>query len=286
MPNFISQYTGLQIEDKLTKAGTAVQPEGLTKAAVGLGNADNTADINKPISTATQTALNSKEGTITAGTTSQYFRGDKTWRDFFTDVRASTLTGLSTATNAVITATDTVLGALGKLQKQVTDNLTTLTNHTGSSSNPHSVTKAQVGLSNVDNTADADKPVSTATQAALNLKLNAANGTASGLTLNDGYSEEVFAVSGTAPALSPTNGSIQTWTLAGNSTPTLGTWGSGQSMTLLIDDGTAYSINWASMGIVWKTGGGTAPVLLTTGYTALALVNVGGTVYGWLAGDA
>lgn len=113
-----------------------------------------------------------------------------------------------------------------------------------------------------------------------------ADGAASGLTLNDGYTEEVFAVAGTTPALSPTNGSIQTWALTGNATPTLGTWGSGQSMTLLIDDGTAYSINWASTGIVWKTGGGTAPVLLTTGYTALALVNVGGTVYGWLAGDA
>ena len=117
-------------------------------------------------------------------------------------------------------------------------------------------------------------------------RVAAIGGTASGLTLNDGYAEEVFAISGTTPALSPTKGSIQTWALTGNSTPTLGTWGSGQSMTLLIDDGTAYSINWASTGIVWKTGGGTAPVLLTTGYTALALVKVGTAVYGWLAGDA
>lgn len=111
-------------------------------------------------------------------------------------------------------------------------------------------------------------------------------GTASGLTLNDGYTEEVFAVTGATPALSPVNGSIQTWTLTGNSAPTLGAWASGQSITLMVDDGTAYSINWASMGVVWKTKGGTAPVLLTTGYTALALVNVGGTVYGWKAGDA
>ena len=113
-----------------------------------------------------------------------------------------------------------------------------------------------------------------------------AGGTASGLTLNDGYTEEVFAVTGATPALSPANGSIQTWTLTGNSAPTLGAWASGQSVTLMVDDGTAYSINWASMGVVWKTKGGTAPVLLTTGYTALALVNVGGTVYGWKAGDA
>jgi len=50
-----------------------------TKSDVGLGNVDNTADLSKPISNLTQTALNAKEGSITAGTTSQYYRGDKTW---------------------------------------------------------------------------------------------------------------------------------------------------------------------------------------------------------------
>ena len=42
-----------------------------------------------------------------------------------------------------------------------------VTAHLASTSNPHSVTKAQVGLSNVDNTSDADKPVSTAAAAAI-----------------------------------------------------------------------------------------------------------------------
>lgn len=42
-----------------------------------------------------------------------------------------------------------------------------LTAHTGNTSNPHNVTKAQVGLGNVDNTSDANKPVSTAQQAAI-----------------------------------------------------------------------------------------------------------------------
>ena len=123
-------------------------------------------------------------------------------------------------------------------------------------------------------------------QTALNAKVAASGGTASGLTLNDGYTEEVFAVTGTTPALSPTNGSIQTWTLTGNSTPTAGTWASGQSMTLMVDDGSAYTINWASMSVTWKTGGGTAPTLLTSGYTVIELVKVGTTIYGWLAGDA
>ena len=45
-----------------------------------------------------------------------------------------------------------------------------LSSHVGNTSNPHQVTKAQVGLDKVDNTADLEKPVSTAMQAALNLK--------------------------------------------------------------------------------------------------------------------
>jgi len=45
-----------------------------------------------------------------------------------------------------------------------------LDQHIANVENPHSVTKTQVGLSNVDNTADIDKPVSTAAQSALDLK--------------------------------------------------------------------------------------------------------------------
>jgi hypothetical protein len=41
----------------------------LTKSDVGLGNVDNTSDANKPISTATQTALNAKQNTLTLTTT-------------------------------------------------------------------------------------------------------------------------------------------------------------------------------------------------------------------------
>lgn len=44
--------------------------------------------------------------------------------------------------------------------------------HIARDDNPHGVTKAQVGLGNVDDTSDADKPISTATQSALDLKAN------------------------------------------------------------------------------------------------------------------
>lgn len=110
--------------------------------------------------------------------------------------------------------------------------------------------------------------------------------TASGLTLNDGYTEEIFAVTGTTPALSPTNGSIQTWTLSGNSTPTQGTWANGQSLTLMIDDGTAFTINWTSLAVTWKTNGGVAPTLNLTGFTVIQLWEVGNVIYGARVGDA
>ncbi len=52
----------------------------LTKNSVGLDQVNNTSDLNKPISTATQGALNAKEPTIAASTTANYWRGDKTWQ--------------------------------------------------------------------------------------------------------------------------------------------------------------------------------------------------------------
>ena len=54
-------------------------------------------------------------------------------------------------------------------------NASDLTAHTSNTSNPHSVTKAQVGLGNAENTSDANKPVSTATQTALDAKESLSN---------------------------------------------------------------------------------------------------------------
>lgn len=107
------------------KTGTVT----LTKSDVGLANVDNTSDANKPISTATQTALDGKEPTITAGTSGQYWRGDKTFA---------------------------------------------------------TLNKNAVGLGNVDNTADLNKPISNATQTALDAKEATANkGAANGYAALD-----------------------------------------------------------------------------------------------------
>ena len=53
------------VDDKIdTHIADKSNPHEVTKAQVGLGNVDNTSDLNKPISTATQTALNGKQNTI------------------------------------------------------------------------------------------------------------------------------------------------------------------------------------------------------------------------------
>lgn len=53
IPSVITNHSELNLDD-----GT--NPHGTTKNDVGLGNADNTSDLGKPISNATQTALNAK----------------------------------------------------------------------------------------------------------------------------------------------------------------------------------------------------------------------------------
>ncbi len=67
-----------------------------------------------------------KENSFISGTTDQYFRGDKSWRDFATDVRGAVLTGLNVSVNSTVLATDTLLAAIGKLQKQVDWNASSL----------------------------------------------------------------------------------------------------------------------------------------------------------------
>lgn len=62
---------------------------------------------------------------------------------------------------------------------------TNLETHINNKSNPHEVTKDQVGLGNVDNTSDANKPISTATQNALNDKFSATEGNTLKQIVND-----------------------------------------------------------------------------------------------------
>ena len=82
-----------------------------------------------------------------------------------TGINADTLDGMESwdfATQNDVTA----------LQIQVGLVQTNLDDHIMDLDNPHQTTKAQVGLDQVDNTSDMNKPISTATQTALNSKVN------------------------------------------------------------------------------------------------------------------
>lgn len=104
-------------------------------------------------------------------------------------------------------------------------------------------------------------------------------------TFTDGYTESVATLSGTTPAISADNGSIQTWALTANSAPT-DALQSGQSVTLVITPGAYIITAWPSVIWLKPLGGGSAPNLFSAGKTMVLLCKVGSTLFGTHMGDA
>jgi hypothetical protein len=103
----------------------------------------------------------------------------------------------------------------------------------------------------------------------------------------DNYTEVVSSITdGATVNINPNDGPIQTWTLGANRTPGQTSWAAGQSITLMVDDGSAFAITWTTLAVVWETDGGSAPTLATTGYTVIVLWKVGLTIYGARVGNA
>ncbi len=104
--------------------------------------------------------------------------------------------------------------------------------------------------------------------------------------------EDVYTITdGAAFEIDPGNGSVQLITLGAARTPKATNFAAGEAVTLMVDDGSAYTITWTDAtfggtGVVWKTDGGVAPTLNTTGYTTIVLWKVGSQVYGARVGDA
>jgi len=257
----------------------------LVKADVGLTNVDNTSDANKPVSTAQQTALDSKAnttitvsagtgltgggdlsanrtisanfgtgpGTIAQGNDSRITGAEQTTNkgaaNGYAGLNSSTVVptaqlGTGAATNATFLRGDNVWAAAP---------VTSVASKTGAVT----LVKGDVGLANVDNTSDANKPVSTAQQTALDGKVNVTNG--GGETFFDAGN------SGTAITLNLANGNVQKLTLTGNCTITLTSPASGAFRSLLLyvfQDGTgSRTITWPG-SVKWGTAG--APTLSTT----------------------
>jgi hypothetical protein len=158
---------------------------GVTKSHVGLGNVDNTADADKPISTATQAALDAKATPADITTAIDNLIGGapgalNTLNELAEAIgddasyAATITTSLGNKQDKVANVSDTEIGYLDG----VTSAIQTQLNSKAPTADPtftgtvSGVTKAHVGLGNVDNTTDANKPVSTATQTALDAKVN------------------------------------------------------------------------------------------------------------------
>lgn len=93
--------------------------------------------------------------------------------------------------------------------------------------------------------------------------------------------ESIYAITGTAPDITPANATIQTWTLTGNSAPIF-SMEDGQSLIMMVADGTNYTITWPA-AISWV--GGSAPTLAASGQTVLVFWKVDSVIYGNRVGD-
>lgn len=141
----------------------------ITPTNIGLGNVDNTSDLDKPVSTAQQTALDKKVDKVT---------GYGLSKNDFTDILKNKLDGI--AEGAQVNSITGVKGSSEEIYR--TGNV--------------SISASNIGLGNVNNTSDADKPISTAQQAALDEKVDKVSG--KGLSTNDYTTDEKNKLAGIA----------------------------------------------------------------------------------------
>lgn len=167
----------------------------LSKSDIGLANADNTSDVNKPISNATQSALNIKLDTnlvgVPNGTASLNAIGkiptDQIPAISFSSVKVLSNQADMLALNTAVVGSVVIRTDVNKNYVLAVSNPADVSNwielltpappvqSVNGYSGSVALTKSDFDLTNVENTSDANKPVSTATQAVLDLKENTAN---------------------------------------------------------------------------------------------------------------
>lgn len=139
----------------ITGGGTDASTAVGARANLGLGNVDNTADVDKPVSNAALTALNLKVDKVAGERLINAAEITKLGNQSGVNTGDQDLSSFATKS-----ATDAALALKAPLASP---------SFTGTVSG---ISKFMVGLGNVDNTTDAAKPVSAATQSALNSKVD------------------------------------------------------------------------------------------------------------------
>ena len=179
-PVSIATQTALDLKAPLISPTFTGTVSGIDKAMVGLSNVDNTSDASKPISSVTQAALDLKESVANKSTdiaadanSSIKYPTVKSIKDYI-DSQSSTGT-----------VADATISNKGKIQLagDLTGTATApiiANNAVTDAKVANGISASKVGLGNVDNTSDASKPISSATQAALDMKAPLASPTFTG----------------------------------------------------------------------------------------------------------
>lgn len=253
-----------------------------TKADIGLGNVDNTADLGKPISTATQSALDGKVNVSSIGAANGVASLDAGGKipseqlpSYVDDVQEASTYGALPATGVsgtiyVTTDTDKTYRWSGSTYIEISAGGAAGVTSINGESGAITLDKADVGLSNVDNTSDNAKPVSAAVQSALNNKASLSgietlnNKTVEAGVFTGGYTEESIAAdTGTSFSIDLANGSFQILTLSGNTAfvfPSASVPGKGLTILLKQDATGNRSVTWPT-NVVWP---GNQPPSLTS----------------------
>lgn len=218
------------------RVGNATVPGSVKLSAA----TDSTSGVNDGIA-ATPSAVkaaydlaNGKQANIPAGTTDQYYRGDKAWADFASAVRVILLTGYSLGSNAAIAATDSLLDALGKIQAQINAKANTASpTFTGTPTAP----TASAGTNNTQLATTAF--VQTAANAKAIKVLYTATLTTTWTAQSTGWAQTV-SVSGILASDTPVIGIVQTGTVATDQT-LLENWALVSRITTAANSITAYA---------------------------------------------
>ena len=265
------------------------------KTALALNAVDNTSDANKPISSATQTALDAKQATLVSGTNIKTINStsilgsgnisvapatainataiatgvvDNTEFEYLNGVTSAIQTQIDSKQATLVSATNiktinstSVLGS-GNIAVEPSITATTSADYYRGDKTFATLNKTAVGLGNVDNTTDANKPVSTATQTALDAK------TAKLITTNRQTASYTLVIGDADKLVEINNASANNLTVPLNSSVAFSTG----TQILLAQYGAGQTTIVATSGVTIRSNG--AKLKLNAQYSGATLIKI------------